>query len=162
MPGLLMHHLTPTADYIHEWIKPWEHYVPVSPHLRDLKQKFRWAEAHPNQAKRISYRATQLARYLGSEEGYAELFERSIVEPARRAIDAYQPISMTHPGMTWQQIIQSNDRSFSPVIECMRHGICSQIREPEVREWQRGDGRMKCQDWPGGHTLGLRRFCDEE
>ncbi|EJK61002.1 hypothetical protein THAOC_18573 [Thalassiosira oceanica] len=162
MPGLLMHHLTPTADYIHEWIKPWEHYVPVSSHLRDLKQKFRWAEAHPNQAKRMSYRATQLARYLGSEEGYAELFERSIVEPARRVIDAYQPISATHPGMTWQQLVQSHDRSFSPVIECMRHGTCSQIREPEVREWQRGHGRMKCQDWPGGHTLGLRRFCDDE
>ncbi|EJK65587.1 hypothetical protein THAOC_13535, partial [Thalassiosira oceanica] len=64
MPGLLMHHLTPTSDYIHEWLKPWEHYVPVSSHLRDLKQKFRWAEAHPNQAKRISYRATQLARLL--------------------------------------------------------------------------------------------------
>jgi len=162
MPGLLMHHLTPTSDYIHEWLKPWEHYVPVSSHLRDLKQKFRWAEAHPNQAKRISYRATQLARYFGSEEGYAELFERSIVEPARRVIDAYQPISATHPGMTWQQLVQSHDRSFSPVIECMRHGTCSQIREPEVREWQRGHGRMKCQDWPGGHTLGLRRFCDDE
>ncbi|KAL7529468.1 hypothetical protein ACHAXR_002982, partial [Thalassiosira sp. AJA248-18] len=25
MPGLLFHHMTPTKDYIHNWIKPWVH-----------------------------------------------------------------------------------------------------------------------------------------
>ena len=28
LPGLLFHHVTPTKDYLHDKLKPWEHYVP--------------------------------------------------------------------------------------------------------------------------------------
>lgn len=39
MPGLLFHHVSPTKDYIHDRLKPWKHYIPVRPDLKDLKAK---------------------------------------------------------------------------------------------------------------------------
>lgn len=106
MPGLLFHHETPTKDYIHYRMKPWIHYVPVAPDLRDLKAKYDWAERNPEAAKMIATQGSDLIRRLGTPEGFSEMYEEDFVEQVRRAVDAYQPVSTTHPGSAWRQILK--------------------------------------------------------
>ena len=92
LPGLLLHHVTPTKDYIHDKLQPWIHYVPIKEDLSDLKEKYEWAESHPEEAKRISENATKFARRLGTPEGMAEMFHQFYDVPLRRVIEAYQPV----------------------------------------------------------------------
>ena len=158
MPGLLMHHLTPTKDYLHDHMEPWTHYVPVRSDLSDLRERFEWAEMHPNQARRISYRASQLIFHISSEEGYAELFQKALVEPLSQIINAYQPVSHTHPGRTWQQVLQSVDNKFMPVTECRESG-CTRIGDDEVLQWTLAGSSTRC-DWPASHHFLLGRICD--
>lgn len=161
MPGLLMHHLTPTKDYLHDHMEPWTHYVPVRSDLSDLRERFEWAEMHPNQARHISYRASLLMAYIGSDEGYAELFRKALIEPLSQIIKAYQPVSHTHPGRTWQQVLQSVDgNEFTPVTECRESG-CTLIGDDEVLQWIRAGSSTRC-DWPVSHPFLLRRICDGE
>ena len=120
MGGLLFHHLTPTKDYIHDRMKPWVHYVPVAPDLRDLKEKFQWAEAHQEAAKMIADQGSALMRHIGTVEGYEEMFQEDFVEPLRRVIGAYQPVSETHPGKPWKEVLKTLD----PRIKT-RYGRCS-------------------------------------
>ena len=119
LPGLLFHHITPTKDYFHSHIKPYVHYVPVSPDLSDLKEKYEWAESNPGQARTISNQATNFARYLGSPEGFERLFREDFVKPLQNIIDAYQPISTTHPGKSWMDILEPpGDIGMIRVLEC--------------------------------------------
>jgi hypothetical protein len=101
MPGLLFHHMTPTMDYIHHWMKPWTHYVPVNSDLKDLKRKFDWAEANPDKAKKIADAGTTLMRHLASPEGYGNMYQQDIVEPLRRIIEAYQPVRTLRHETNW-------------------------------------------------------------
>lgn len=123
MPGLLFHHLTPTKDYIYDWMKPWVHYVPVSSDLLDLKRKFDWAESHPMDAKKIADEGTMLMRYLTSSEGYEQMYQRDIVAPLRQVIEAYQPISINQSQTSWRTWreaignIEGDDVLFA-VIKC--------------------------------------------
>lgn len=107
MPGLLFHHLTPTKDYIHDRMKPWIHYVPVAADLRDLKEKYDWAEEHPQAAKSIAENGSELMSHLLSPEGMDEMYEQFIVEPMRSVIEAYQPVSVAHPGLSWKQVLKN-------------------------------------------------------
>jgi len=147
MPGMLFHHITPTKDYFHDRIKPYVHYVPVSPHLSDLKEKYDWAENNPDQAKKIADQATEFMRYLGTPEGFGRLYEEDFVEPLRRIIDAYQPISTAQPGKTWMDILESPDGSeFGRVLECkgltwFRRASCTVVCGEVVDRWQK---TLKC------------------
>jgi hypothetical protein len=106
MPGLLFHHLTPTKDYIHDRMKPWIHYIPVAGDLRDLKDKYYWAEQHPQVAKSIAENGSELMSHLLSPEGMDEMYEQFIVEPTRRVIEAYQPVYVAHSGLSWREVIK--------------------------------------------------------
>jgi hypothetical protein len=92
MPGLLFHHVTPTKDWFHDLLVPWEHYVPVSADLSDLRRKYEWAESHPVEARRIAENGTRFARWMGSPEGFGRLYEEYLVGPLRNAIMAYRPM----------------------------------------------------------------------
>lgn len=136
MPGLLFHHLTPTKDSIHDWMKPWVHYVPVSSDLLDLKQKFDWAESHPVESKQIADEGTNLMRYLSSPEGLEAMLQQDIVEPLRRVIEAYQPVSSTTHSQTsagnWRVAIQEivRDDELVPMMMCRGHSLykkCEQM-----------------------------------
>lgn len=126
MPGLLFHHVTPMKDYFHDRIEPWKHYVPVAPDLSDLKEKFQWAEEHPQDAKKIADQATELMKEFSHPEGFEVMFEEDFIEPVRRVIEAYQPVSVSHPGKTWQEVLVSATSSSEedgvgkmiPVIKC--------------------------------------------
>lgn len=144
MPGLLFHHMTPTKDYFHDLLKPWVHFVPVSADLRDLKRKFDWAEAHPEEAKKIADEGTKLMRYIGSPEGFEDWFKQDMTEPLRRVIEAYQPIKSLHaegkvPWRNWKEALRQieGDDAFIPVIKCSGHmmGSCEDLMG---RKWLRG------------------------
>jgi hypothetical protein len=107
LPGLLFHHVTPTKDYIHYRMKPWIHYVPVASDLHDLKEKYIWAEQNPRIAKSIAENGSKLMSHLISPEGMDEMYEQFIAKPARMAIEAYQPVSITHPGLSWRDILKN-------------------------------------------------------
>lgn len=104
MPGLLFHHVTPTKDYIHDYMKPWIHYVPVASDLSDLKEKFEWAESHPEAAKMIADQGTALIRNIGTLEGFSEMFEQVFMEPMQRIMEAYQPVS---PDTPWRDVVKN-------------------------------------------------------
>eukprot|EP00956_Cyclotella_meneghiniana_P022599 scaffold42882_cov89-Cyclotella_meneghiniana.AAC.5 len=121
LPGLLFHHVTPTQDYIHRYMKPWKHYIPVAPDLRDLKDKFDWAEKHPNQAKNIAQAGTRLARYWSSEKGMKALLKKDIEEPMRAVLDAYVPVSKTeYKGKSWRKVIMEieGEGMMLPILKC--------------------------------------------
>ena len=112
MPGLLFHHETPTKDYIHDLMFPWVHYVPIAPDLRDLREKFEWAESHPEAAKRIARQGSELMRSLGTVEGFEGMYEKVFVENVERVIDAYQPVRVSHPDKDpsyWREIMTDVD-----------------------------------------------------
>ena len=116
MPGLLFHHVTPTKDYFHDRLVPWVHYVPVAPDLSDVKEKFDWAESHPEEAKGISDQATAFMQSLGTDEGFAQMFEEEFTEPIRRAMDAYSPVSVASPGKSWEDMLEEG--GMIPAMTC--------------------------------------------
>ena len=91
LPGLLFHHMTPTKDWFHDLLVPWEHYVPIKQDLSDLRAKFEWAESHPTEAKNIAENGTRFARWMGSERGFGQLYQEYFVTPLRNTVSAYQP-----------------------------------------------------------------------
>lgn len=40
-------------EYFNDWIRPYEHYIPVKPDLSDLVEKVHWAIEHDDEARRI-------------------------------------------------------------------------------------------------------------
>lgn len=120
MPGLLFHHITPTKDFFHDRLQPWRHYIPVASDLSDLKLKLEWAESNPEKAKWIADQGTAFMRNFVSEKGYGQLFQEDFVEPLRQVIEAYQPVSVTHPGQTWMEVLQGAPEGalMEPIAEC--------------------------------------------
>ena len=141
MPGLLFHHVTPMKDYIHDFLIPWKHYIPVSTDLKDLKQKFDWAESHPQEAKRIADSSTDFMRELSTPEGYEKMFEQTFVEHLQQVIEAYQPVASVNDGMTWRELLQSMGKECRvfPVMECTGTGSCQMasngIRNNKKMNW---------------------------
>jgi hypothetical protein len=122
MPGLLFHHVTPTKDYFHDYMKPWHHYVPVASDLRDLKDKFDWAQSHPKRAFQIARAGSELMRYLTSEKGMEERFQKDILEPLRAVINAYVPVGQIdeYKGKTWREVIEDLEGAGNmlPIMKC--------------------------------------------
>ena len=120
MPGLLFHHVTPTKDYIHDYIKPWVHYIPVQSDLSDLLEKLDWAESHPKEAQSISENATQLIKRLKTLEGFEPLFQEYLLKPLLAVVEAYTPLKeslMDNDGKQ-QQFEHLVGDSMTPFIEC--------------------------------------------
>ncbi len=103
-----------------DYIKPWIHYIPIREDLSDLLEKLHWAEAHPREAKQISDQATELSRYLGSPKGFGQMFNEHWVQPLKEVIGAYQPVSTTHEGMSWREVITKKEGEdvLVPYYEC--------------------------------------------
>eukprot|EP00804_Cyclotella_cryptica_P001562 CCRYP_003776-RA/>CCRYP_003776-RA protein AED:0.11 eAED:0.11 QI:1855/1/0.85/1/0.83/0.85/7/0/596 len=122
MPGLLFHHVTPTKDYFHDYMKPWKHFVPVQPNLNDLKEKYDWAQSHQARAFRIARGGSELMRYLSSPEGMEERFRKDILEPLRAVINAYIPVGQTteFKGKTWKEVITQSEGegNMLPILKC--------------------------------------------
>jgi len=116
LPGLLFHHVTPTKDYIHDLLVPWEHYVPIRADLSDLRAKYEWAESHPAMAKRISENATELARSLSTPEGFEAMFRQFFELPLQQVMEAYQPLEQ---GSDWREAMaQMVGEELRPIMQC--------------------------------------------
>jgi len=119
MAGVLLHHETPTKDYIHDYMKPYVHYVPIKEDLTDVNAKLEWCESHPYESKQMSKQASELMRYLSSDEGFEQLFQEKFADPLRSIIDAYQPVSLTYDGVSWKEVLESiSGNSVYPFARC--------------------------------------------
>jgi hypothetical protein len=136
MPGLLFHHVTPTRDWFHDLLVPWEHYVPVAADLSDLRRKYEWAESHPVEARQIAESGTRFARWMGSADGFGRLYEEYLVTPLRDVIIAYRPMPpMDRQGLpragksVLDVIIESGNGDFKVVSRCtgLRGTSCEEI-----------------------------------
>ena len=116
LPGLLFHHETPMKDYLHDKMVKWVHYVPIKEDLSDLKEKFDWAESHPELAKQISDNATRLAKSLGTHEGFSIMFNEFYDAPLRAVVEAYQPLTLAERNPGWLDVMVNND--LRPIMQC--------------------------------------------
>ena len=107
LPGLLFHHVTPMRDYVHGYMRPWVHYVPVWRDLTDLKDKYDAMEADPALAARIARQATMLRGQYATPEGFGRMHGTAVVGPLRDAIRSYQPVESFARGFTWLDIVTS-------------------------------------------------------
>ncbi|KAL7551282.1 hypothetical protein ACHAWF_014468 [Thalassiosira exigua] len=118
MPGLLFHHVTPTKDYIHDRMVPWVHYVPIATDLSDLREKYDWAEAHPDAARTIAENGSGLVRELSAPEGFGRMYQEDVVAPLRRIIEAYTPVSESHPGVAWREVVRASEKGEFVRMRC--------------------------------------------
>ncbi|KAJ7757664.1 glycosyl transferase family 90-domain-containing protein [Mycena metata] len=51
--GSLVFKSTAFAEYFNDWLRPFEHYIPILPDLSDLVEKLEWAVAHDAEAHEI-------------------------------------------------------------------------------------------------------------
>jgi len=89
LPGLLFHQETPTMDWFYPQMIPWEHYVPIQWDLSDLASMYQWAEAHPEDAKRISRSGTELAYRIMGDEYLKLLYQHLFVDTLGQLVHAY-------------------------------------------------------------------------
>lgn len=51
--GSLVFKSTVFEEYFNDWLRPYEHYIPVRPDLSDLVERVHWAMKHDDEARRI-------------------------------------------------------------------------------------------------------------
>ncbi|KAJ7836894.1 glycosyl transferase family 90-domain-containing protein [Mycena olivaceomarginata] len=78
--GSLVFKSTLFEEYFNDWLRPFEHYVPVLADLSDLVQKVEWANANPEEARLIQQRGLEVARRVLTDDQndcylYAALLE---------------------------------------------------------------------------------------
>ena len=57
-------HQAPAAEFWYALLRPYVHYVPLSPSLEDLEDRLAWARANDGEARRIAENAARLKRRL--------------------------------------------------------------------------------------------------
>lgn len=107
LPGVLFHHETPTYDYFHEDLIPFVHYIPVSTELEDLREKYEWAEAHPDEARAISEAGTAFMKYMTSTDYWKRSFDRFFVKRLNSAIEAYRPVKAFKDEQEFMNYVES-------------------------------------------------------
>ncbi|KAJ7270187.1 glycosyl transferase family 90-domain-containing protein [Mycena rebaudengoi] len=60
--GSLVFKATVFEEYFNDWIRPYEHYIPVLLDLSDLIEKVEWAKSHDAEARMIQERGRELAQ----------------------------------------------------------------------------------------------------
>uniref|UniRef100_A0A6U0E7Y8 Glycosyl transferase CAP10 domain-containing protein n=1 Tax=Helicotheca tamesis TaxID=374047 RepID=A0A6U0E7Y8_9STRA len=95
MPGVLFHHETISRDWFYDELQPWKHYIPVKMDLSDLREKYDWAEAHPDECQAMSEAATEFLVKMDTQQYYDETYAKYFVEHLGEVMNAYQPGSET-------------------------------------------------------------------
>ncbi|KAJ7339979.1 glycosyl transferase family 90-domain-containing protein [Mycena albidolilacea] len=62
--GSLVFKATVFEEYFNDWIRPFEHYIPVLPDLSDLLEKLEWARSHDAEARMIQERGREIGERL--------------------------------------------------------------------------------------------------
>ncbi|KAJ7636604.1 glycosyl transferase family 90-domain-containing protein [Roridomyces roridus] len=66
--GSLVFKATLFEEYFNDWLRPFEHYVPVKPDLSDLVERIRWANENPEEARLIQLRGMEVAKRVMTDE----------------------------------------------------------------------------------------------
>ena len=90
-------------------MEPWKHFIPVRSDLRDLKEKYMWAQNNTLQAKAISQQATALVKTFSTD--YGTMFEEFFQQPLHRVVNAYTPLT----NGSLQEAIRGE---FYPILSC--------------------------------------------
>ncbi|KAJ7058159.1 glycosyl transferase family 90-domain-containing protein [Mycena amicta] len=62
--GSLVFKATVFSEYFNDWIRPYEHYIPILPDLSDLLDKIEWARANDAEARRIQQAGQVFAKRI--------------------------------------------------------------------------------------------------
>ncbi|KAJ7735937.1 glycosyl transferase family 90-domain-containing protein [Mycena metata] len=81
--GGLVFKATVFEEYFNDWIRPYEHYIPVLPDLSDLLQKVEWARAHDAEARMIQERGRAVAERVMTDAQNDCYFFALLLEWAR-------------------------------------------------------------------------------
>ncbi|KAF8209400.1 glycosyl transferase family 90-domain-containing protein, partial [Mycena galopus ATCC 62051] len=77
--GSLVFKSTIFEEYFNDWIRPFEHFVPVRPDLSDLIEKIEWANANPREAQLIQRRGQEVAwRVITDDQNDCYMYAASI------------------------------------------------------------------------------------
>ncbi|CEG01852.1 Lipopolysaccharide-modifying protein [Ostreococcus tauri] len=101
LPGVLFHHETAMRDSYFDSIKPWVHYIPVAEDLRDLRQKFDWAQANPQKCKQISAAASAWVKAFNTRRALLRHNYNTLAVNLAKTIDPSKkhlvPFEKAHP-----------------------------------------------------------------
>ncbi|KAJ7735947.1 glycosyl transferase family 90-domain-containing protein [Mycena metata] len=81
--GGLVFKATVFEEYFNDWIRPYEHYIPVLPDLSDLLKKVEWARAHDAEARMIQERGRAVAERVMTDAQNDCYFFALLLEWAR-------------------------------------------------------------------------------
>ncbi|KAJ7644032.1 glycosyl transferase family 90-domain-containing protein [Roridomyces roridus] len=81
--GSLVFKSTVFDEYFNDWLRPYEHYIPVMPDLSDLVEKIQWAIDHDEEARLIQERGKQFTQRLMTDSQNDCYFAAVLLEWAR-------------------------------------------------------------------------------
>ncbi|KAJ7479490.1 glycosyl transferase family 90-domain-containing protein [Mycena latifolia] len=81
--GSLVFKATAFEEYFNDWLRPFEHYVPVKADLSNLADRIRWANVHPDEARLIQQRGLEFSRRVLTDDQNDCYFLAVLLEWAR-------------------------------------------------------------------------------
>ncbi|KAJ6609309.1 glycosyl transferase family 90-domain-containing protein [Mycena sp. CBHHK59/15] len=81
--GSLVFKSTVFEEYFNDWLKPYEHYIPVLPDLSDLIEKIEWANTHQEEARLIQQMGLHFSRKVITDDQNDCYFFAVLLEWAR-------------------------------------------------------------------------------
>ncbi|KAJ7439045.1 glycosyl transferase family 90-domain-containing protein [Mycena galericulata] len=81
--GSLVFKATLFEEFFNDWLRPFEHYVPVKPDLSDLVQQIRWANENQEEARLIQQRGQVIAQRVLTDDQNDCYFSAVLLEWAR-------------------------------------------------------------------------------
>ncbi|KAJ7083389.1 glycosyl transferase family 90-domain-containing protein [Mycena belliarum] len=81
--GSLVFKTTVFAEYFNDWLRPFEHYIPILPDLSDLVEKIEWAVAHDAEAHSIQQAGQAFAERVLTDSQNDCYFSLVLLEWAR-------------------------------------------------------------------------------
>jgi Glycosyl transferase family 90 len=111
----LFHHETVTQDFFYDVMKPWVHYIPIQLDLSDLREKYDWAEANPQEVERISHSGTMLYQRLLSGEFMETVYLDLFMNYLSSVVEAYKASNET-----WDGIYAYYNQS----LDVLQGGVC--------------------------------------
>ncbi|KAF7330127.1 CAP10 domain-containing protein [Mycena sanguinolenta] len=81
--GSLVFKSTIFTEYFNDWLRPFEHYIPILPDLSDLAEKIEWARAHDEEAHAIQQAGQVFAQRVLTDSQNDCYFSAVMLEWAR-------------------------------------------------------------------------------
>jgi hypothetical protein len=71
------------TEFFSQWVRPFEHYIPVRPDLSDLVERIEWAREHDAEAKKIQQAGKEFAERVMTDAQNDCYFGLLLLEWAR-------------------------------------------------------------------------------